>query len=286
MLKNCLQGSSIKLPQLCSVEFIKSRDIPDGFAIKQARIVRKASGYFIMLALECDVNVPDVKPWGCPMGIVLGLDKFLATSQSELVERPRFFAQLQRQLKLLQRRLKHKVKGSSNRRKLGKKIARLYQRIAETRKDFHFKLAHQLCDSSGMIFAEDIDERTWAKGILGEQTLDVGFSQFMTILQWVCWKRGVYFTLVDKKYTSQCPECETCTGKKNLSERIQSCQSCGYTTHRDVAAAQVIRNRGISAVGRTVSQIACGGEGTGTANLVTTRRDRKRGAEVRIEPAL
>ena len=121
MLKNCVQGITIRLPQLGAVEFIKSREIPDGFVVKQARIVRKASGYFVMLALECDVKVPDVAPAGYPVGIDLGLDKFLATSEGELVERPRFFVERQRELKLLQRRLKHKIKGSSNRCRLGKK---------------------------------------------------------------------------------------------------------------------------------------------------------------------
>lgn len=287
MLQNCVQGISIKLPQLGMVEFIKSRDIPDGFVVKQARIVRKASGYFVMLALECDVNVPDAVPSGYPIGIDLGLDKFLATSENETVERPKFFVELQRELKLLQRRLKHKVKSSNNRRKLGKKIARLHQRIADTRKDFHFKLAHKLCDTAGMIFAEDIDFRTWAKGVLGKHTLDAGFGQFLTILQWVCWKRGVYFAKVDKNYTSQvCPECNTHTGKKELSDRIHSCCECGYTTHRDVAAAQVIRNRGISAVGRTVSEIACGDGLTGTGDrLVKSQRSRKKGYEARIHPA-
>ena len=101
MLKTCVQGISIKLPQLGAVEFIKSREIPDGFVVKQARIVRKASGYFVMLSLECNIKLLDVAPAGYPIGIDLGLDKFLATSEGELVERPRFFVEWQRELKLL-----------------------------------------------------------------------------------------------------------------------------------------------------------------------------------------
>ncbi len=288
VLQNCVQGISIKLPQLGIVEFIKSRDIPDGFVVKQARIVRKASGYFIMLSLECDVSIPESIPHGFPIGIDLGLDKFLATSEGVLVERPRFFVARQRQLKLLQRRLKHKIKGSNNRRKLGQKIARLHQRNNDTRKDFHFKLAHQLCNQAGMIFAEDIDFRIWAKGMLGKHTLDAGFGQFLTILQWVCWKRRVYFDKVNKNYTSQvCPNCDIYTGKKQLDDRQHSCTNCGYTTNRDVAAAQVIRNRGVLAVGRIVGEeIACGDGLTGTGNsLVKSPRSRKKGGEARLQSA-
>jgi putative transposase len=147
------------LPQLGWVEYIKSREIPDGFKVKQVRFVRKASGYFLMMTLECDVNVPLPVPSGNPRGIDLGLDKFAATSDGQLIERPRFLNSLHRKLKLLQRRLKNKKKGSNNRHKLNRKIARLHQRICDARKDWHFKLAHKLCDDAGMIFVEDIDFR-------------------------------------------------------------------------------------------------------------------------------
>lgn len=89
---------------------------------------------------------------------------------------------------------------------------------------------------------EDIDFRVWPKGMLSKHTLDAGFGQFISILQWVCWKRGVYFSKVNKDYTSQvCPQCDTHTGLKELSDRIHACNECGYTTSRYIAAAQVIR---------------------------------------------
>ena len=280
MLKNCIQENSIKLPQLSTVEFIKSREIPEGFVVKQARIVRKASGYFLILSLECDVNVPDAMPHGFPVGIDLGLDQFLATSEGKLVKRPKFLKTEHRKLKLLQRRLRSKQKGSNNRHKLNKKIARLHQRVTDTRKDWQFKLAHEIVKDAGMIFVEDIDFRVWAKGMFCKHTLDASFGQFVSIIGWVCWKQGVYFGKVNKDYTSQvCPSCDTHTGKKSLDNRVHSCHECGYTTHRDVAAAQVIRNRGLSAEGRSVDikEVACGGGLTGTGNgLVKSQRDRKK----------
>ena len=150
-----LRGNQIKLPQLGWLEYVKSREIPDGFVVKQARIVRKASGYFVMMALECDVSVPDVMPHGHPVGIDLGLDKFVATSDGSVIDRPRFLNSLHRKLKLLQRRLRNKSYKSNNCHKLNRKIARLHQRISDTRSYWHFKLAHKLCDGAGMIFVED-----------------------------------------------------------------------------------------------------------------------------------
>ena len=61
---------------------------------------------------------------------------------------------------------------------------------------------------------------------------------------------------VDSRKTSQiCPNCGVETGKKDLSERIHKCNSCGYTTDRNVAAAQVVLRRGLAAVGHTVKML-------------------------------
>jgi len=274
---NPCKQEGIKLPELGLVEWRMSRSIPDGFEIKQARIVRKASGYFVMLSLQSDLQVPKPRPHGHPIGIDIGLDKFLATSEGELIDRPKFFNTLQRKLELLQRRLRNKKLGSKNRYKLNQRIGRLHQRISDTRKDWHYKTANKLCSEAGMIFVEDINFNSWAKGMFGKHTLDAGFGQFFNILEWSAWKNDSYFAKVNKDYTSQvCPNCDGHTGKKELSNRVHSCSECGYITHRDVAAAQVIRNRGINALGQSVSENVCGEVLTGTGNcLVKTQRSRK-----------
>jgi putative transposase len=259
MLKNCITPDGIKLPQLGLVKVRWSREIPDLFEVKQARIVRKASGYFVMLSLQADVDIPAVMPHGHPVGIDVGLEYFLSTSDGEPVKRPRFFNDLHRKLKSLQRRLKNKQKGSANWLKLQKKIARVHQRIADTRKDWHFKLAHHLCNGAGMIFVEDLDFRIMAKGMLGKHTLDAGLGQFTNqILPWVCFKRDVFYSKVDARGTSQeCPDCGA-EVKKDLSTRIHHCHNCGSIKPRDVAAAQVIAARG-----QRVVQIACGADAAG-----------------------
>ena len=245
MLKNCLTPDGIKLPQLGLIGVRWSRDIPDLFQAKQSRIVRKASGYFVLLSLQADVNIPAAIPHGHPVGIDVGLEYFLSTSDGEQVNRPRFFDELHRKLKLLQRKLKTKQKGSANWLKLQRKIARVHQRIADTRKDWHFKLAHHLCDGVGIVFAEDLDFRIMAKGMLGKHTLDAGLGQFTNqILPWVCFKRNVHYSKVDSRGTSQeCPDCGA-EVRKDLSTRIHQCPNCGSIKPRDVAAAQVICTRG------------------------------------------
>ncbi|ACK70648.1 putative transposase IS605 family [Gloeothece citriformis PCC 7424] len=256
---NPIVNNSIKLPGLGLIKMKLSRPIPEAFTLKQARVIRKASGYFINLCFQALVNVPSPFPHGNPLGIDIGLDYFAVTSSNELIKRPRFFNKLHSKLRLLQRRLKNKHQRSNNRHKLNRKIARLHQTLSDTRKDFHYKLAHRLCDGNGMIFVEDIDFKAWGRNMFCKQNLDASFGQFFEILSHVCWKRDVYFAKVDKNYTSQiCPNCGVHTGKKELSERIHTCPECGFICNRDFAASLVIRNRGVSAVGQSVLENACG----------------------------
>lgn len=109
----------------------------------------------------------------------------------------------------------------------------------------------------------DLNLKAISKGMLCKHTLDAGFGQFLNILNWVCWKRGVYFDKVDPNGTSQtCPRCDAHVAK-DLSVRTHSCPECQYTTNRDVAAAQVIAQRGMTAVGHTVSKLPAEGFGLG-----------------------
>ncbi|MGL5079257.1 MAG: RNA-guided endonuclease InsQ/TnpB family protein [Waterburya sp.] len=277
--KDPISEKSIKLPGLKDVRWRMSRPIPDGFVPKQARIVRKASGYFVMLSLQLNVDVPEPLPHGHPRGLDLGFDKFVATSDGKEIKRPLFLKTLQSKLKLLSRRLRNKQKGSNNRHKLNQKIARLHQRISDTRKDWHFKLSHQLVQDAGMIFVEDLNFVSWQRGMFSKSSADSGFGQFVSILQWVCWKTDTYFAKVNKDGTSQtCPNCGAHTGKKTLDARVHHCDECGYTTTRDVAASQEVRNRGIKAVGQVVLQNVCGLDATGSIGngiLVGTGRSRK-----------
>ena len=99
-----LVGEYVDLPKIGKVRMILSRPIPDGFDLKQARIVKRASGYYVMLSLQCDVQIPKVFPHGHPLGIDMGLNAFAATSDGELIARPRFFVDAQRKLKLLRQK--------------------------------------------------------------------------------------------------------------------------------------------------------------------------------------
>jgi putative transposase len=267
MSSGSIEKNRIKLPMIGWVKFRQSREIPGDAKLAQVRIVRRASGWYAMLTLQWDVTVPDIMPHGEAIGIDVGISHFAAVSNGKLFPNPRPFRKLERKLKLLQRSVNRKVFGSNNRKKAQFKVSKLHERIANVRKDYHWLLANNLCDWAGMIFVEDLNLKGLARGFLGKHTLDAGWGQFFQILEQCCRKRGVFFLKVDSKKTSQiCPNCLIETGKKELSERVHSCHHCGYTTDRDVAAAQVVLNRGLAAVGHTVKMLS---EGKAVALPVT-----------------
>ena len=250
--QNPLSNGFLKLPVIGSVRIRQSRSIPNDGEIKQARVVKRISGWYVMLSVQWDVDPPQPMPHGDAVGIDVGLTSFVATSNGLLIKRPKFFVDADRKLKLLQQRVSRKRLGSNNWKKAQKKVALLHEYVANCRKDWHRKLSHELCNDAGMVFVEDLNLVALSRGMLGKHCLDAGFGQFFDILEQTCFKRGVYFQRVDARKTSQtCPNCGVETGKKELSVAIHSCSDCGYTTDRDVAAAQIVAIRGLAAFGHT-----------------------------------
>ncbi len=268
LLKNCLVKGKVKIPSIGWLRIRQSREYPTGFTPKQFQVVRKASGYYLMIVFQSNDSVPDALPGKVSIGLDAGIESFVATP-FELIKSPKFLRGKLRKLKLLQRQLKKKTKGSSNWLKLQKKIAKFHEQVANTRKDWHFNLAHYLCDQADNIFVENINFKSWSKGLFCKQSLDSGIGGFINeILPFVSWKRGKYYLKVDKNGTSQeCSNCGKYTGKKELDERIHFCQFCHHSESRDTNSAKIIRDRGRVAVGQTVFKNACGDDATGFKQL-------------------
>ena len=239
-----LRESEIRLPKIGWIRIRKSRPYPQRFQPKQLRIVRKATGYFAQIIFVSKKSVPDPLPGKKSLGLDAGISSFVANSKGETIKTPLFVLKAARKLKLasdpapptgalgsaslLQRRLKHKIKGSSNWLKLQRKIAKLHFKVTSQREDWLFKLAHYFCDQTDNIFVEDIDFRSWQKGLFGKQIGSSAIGKFINqILPFVCWKRGIFYSYVDKDFTSQtCPNCGA-VKKKTLQQRMHECSQCG-----------------------------------------------------------
>jgi putative transposase len=245
-----MDGDSIKLPKIGAVPISLHRPIPDGFTVKQVRVMSKARGtqWYVGVSIQSNVSVPDAPFHGRAIGIDLGLERFATVSDGSFFERPKFLKSQHRKLKLLQRRAARKQKRSANWEKAQIKVARLHHHIASTRKDFHLKTAHKLCDQAATIFAEDLNTVGLNRGMLRKECVDASFGAFLDLLEWVCWKRGAFFSRANPNGTSQtCPQCGA-TVRKSLDVRDHRCPDCGYQTHRDHAAAEMVLLRGLNLV--------------------------------------
>jgi len=135
--KQPIQGNQVELPKIGLVRFNQSRLMPNDASIKQARIVRRASGWYVQLTLQWKVDVPEISPTGTSLGIDVGLMHFAAVSNGRTFPNLRPFKRLESKLKSLQKKVASKQFGSNNRAKAQAKVSRLHERIANTRKNYH-----------------------------------------------------------------------------------------------------------------------------------------------------
>jgi len=111
---NPIDGCAIQLPKIEEVPINLHRPIPDGFKVKQVRVLSKVRGtqWYVIVTVESSVSVLDAPVLGRAIGIDFGLERFLTASDGSFQERPKFFKSMQGKLKLLQRKAARKQKGS------------------------------------------------------------------------------------------------------------------------------------------------------------------------------
>ncbi len=254
-----LTGNILKLSKIGEIEVTLHRPIPDGFTIKQATLVRKADGWYVSFSLE-DGTVPEPIPVDeikSTVGIDVGLEKFLATSDGQAVVIPQFYRKSQQRLARQQRQLARMEKGSKNHEGQTNKVARLHLHVARERKEFHYQVAHWLCDQYDLIAFENLNIKGLARTRLAKSILDAAWGSFLNILQAVAVKRGKWALGDDPKGTSI--ECSGCGGRveKTLKDRVHDCPHCKLVIDRDVNSGINILNRVQRTLGLAFA--GCGG---------------------------
>jgi putative transposase len=243
----CLQGSLINLPMFGKVKVVLHRPIPDGFKIKTASVTKKADGYYLTLSLE-DKTVPEIKPDfnpGSITGIDVGLKEFLTTSEGETVTIPQYYRKAQKRLRVIQKRVSRRKKGSRRKQKVVKQLGKCHKKVADKRKDFHFKTANWLLSKYDVIAHEDLNIKGLARTRLAKSVLDAGWSSFLSILANKALNAGLLVVPVSAYNTSQ--DCSNCGEKvpKKLHIRWHDCPDCGCSLDRDHNAALNIKNKAV-----------------------------------------
>ncbi|MFH0351027.1 MAG: RNA-guided endonuclease InsQ/TnpB family protein [Chromatiales bacterium] len=237
-------GNKLRLQHVGLVRINLHREIEG--EIKTINIKREIDKWYVTVACELP-DVPLAASEKPHVGLDVGLERFITASDAEHKPPLQPLKANLKKLRIEQRSLSRKVKGSNCRRKQRRTVACLHRTVANTRKDAHHKIAVGLVNRYGGFAVEGLNIQGMVKNHrLARAVSDAGWSQFLTILKHKAEGAGIQYTEVDARYTSQtCPACSVVV-KKTLSERTHACE-CGYTTHRDHAAAQVIFARGMLA---------------------------------------
>ena len=218
-------------------KYFKSRKL-DG-KIKTLTIKRNALGdIYIYVVCQTEENEVLART-GEMVGFDFGLKKFLTASNGEDIEAPLFFKKNANAIRKANRYLSRKKKGSNNRKKAKLVLARLHKKIADQRSNFHWQLANILVGQYADICIENLNLKGIQK-LYGRKISDLGFSEFVKILEYKAYRTGSRVLKVDRFYASS-QTCSCCgyinPETKDLRVRTWSCPNCGKVHDRDRNAA-------------------------------------------------
>jgi len=264
-----VSANKIKLPKIGEIRFILHRPLPPGFNLKTVSLTKKADGFYITFSLE-DKSIPEIVNNVVPTeenstAIDLGCEYFATLADGTTVEPPKYFRRSQDKLAKLQQKASARKKGSRAKKLLYKKVAKLHQKIARQRKQFHFELSKQLLTKYDVVFVEDLTVKNMvlrnkpkqdekgnylpnnqsSKSGLNKSILDCGWSQFLDILSLKAERAGLKVIKINPRGTSQV--CVNCLNRvdKELSDRWHCCYYCGVMMPRDWNSALLLKKLGL-----------------------------------------
>jgi putative transposase len=257
---------NVKLPGNIGIITAKIHRPIEG-KIKTVTISKTPSGkYFASILTEMDGKNPTIT-FGKIYGIDLGLKHFAVVTDGEKVSKydnPKHLAQHEKNLKRKQKKLARKHKGSNSRNKYRKVVAKVYERVSNSRQDFLHKLSYKLVSDSQAVIVENLHVKGMVRNHkLAKSISDVGWGTFTNFLAYKLERKGGKLVEIDRWFPSSklCSNCFYQVSEMPLDVREWTCPHCGTHHDRDANAAINIRAEGIriiKAEGAAVS--AVGGE--------------------------
>ena len=240
------EDNKIKLPKLKWVKAKIHRELEG--KIKSATISQLPSGkYYVSVLIETE-QIP-MESTDCVVGIDLGIKDLLITSDGEKFDNIRTTKKYEDKLAKEQRKLSHKVKGSKNWNKQRIKVAKIHEKIHNTRIDNLHKISHELVSENQVIVSEDLAVSNMVKNHnLAKAISDCGWYELTRQISYKSdWNNRQYIKI--GRFTKSSQPCNVCgyinTETKDLSVRKWTCPQCGTMHDRDINAAINILNEGL-----------------------------------------
>lgn len=217
--------------------------------IKNMTIRRSCAGkWYVSFAVEYE---PEIREHICEeiTGIDLGLTTFAMMANGDKIENPRFFRSEEKELSKVQRRLSKEVKGTPERARRRLIVAKVHDRIANKRKNFIHQESRKLVDRYKLIAFEDLKIKNMQQNSrLSKSIADVSWGMMVQMTVNKAEEAGSKVVLVDPYNTTQlCSRCGRYV-RKELSDRVHSCPSCGLVMNRDQNAAINIMRLGLQSL--------------------------------------
>lgn len=226
-------------------------------------ISRKADKWFASINVEVNLFQPQRKREPIFVGVDLGIKTLAVLSDGTEFSSIKPHKEHLQRLRLLNKSLSRKVKGSKSYNKAKVKLGRLYLKISNIRKDYLHKITTALSNNYDVITIEDLSVRNMSRNhCLARSIMDQGWGMFKEMLSYKCEEKGVKLIKADRFFpsTKMCSSCGSIQ-KMDLSKRTYDCD-CGFSLDRDLNASINLCNYGKIAVGKTVK--ACGEESSGS----------------------
>lgn len=230
------------------LDIVWSRPLPEGAVPSTVTVSRDSAGRWFV-SLLCQDTITHHAPTDRVVGVDAGITSLVTLSTGQKVANPCHERRDRAKLAKAQRGLSRKQKGSANRDKARKKVARVYARITDRRQDFLHKLSTRLVRENQVVVIEDLLVRNLVKNSkLARAISDAAWTELRTMLEYKCDWYGRELVAVDRFFASSklCSVCGTIREKLPLNVRTWTC-GCGVTHDRDVNAAINIKAAGLAA---------------------------------------
>ncbi|MFE9881753.1 RNA-guided endonuclease InsQ/TnpB family protein [Streptomyces sp. NPDC005784] len=228
------------------LDIVWSRPLPDSAQPSTVTVSQDAAGRWFV-SLLCDDTITPAPAPPHAVGLDAGITSLVTLSTGEKITNPRHERRDRARLAKAQRELSRKTRGSANRAKARRKVARVHARIADRRRDHLHKLTTRLVRENQTVVIEDLTVRNMVKNRgLARAVSDAAWRDLRTMLEYKCAWYGRELVVIDRWFPSSklCGNCGTIRAKMPLNVRAWTCE-CGTVHDRDVNAAQNILAAGL-----------------------------------------